>query len=267
MVDTVTIKEDLNPESPEYIAEMSAKGESAVTGIQPEATPVIEAKPEGIPDKFYNAETGVVDYTALAKSYVELEKSKGKPAEAPKTPPAEATKDEAKNVVENAGLDMSELSKQYAEDGSLSEANYEALAKAGINKATVDDYIEGVSARIELARTQAYSITEGAEGYSAMVEWAAANSTPEEIQEYNEAVNSKNPKTREAAIKGLWSTYNSESGNSSAELITNRTNAKIGDGTYGSRAEMMAEMNDPRYKTDEAYRKKVATKIGNSNIM
>jgi hypothetical protein len=271
---------ELNPvdtsESQEYLEEMAAKGSAAVNGgVEPEAPVEIPAKPEGIPDKFYNAETGVVDYTALAKSYVELEKARSKPTEAPKEEPkvdAKKTEDKpegedaATKAVTDAGLDMSALSKEYAESGELSEESYEVLAKAGISKEIVDDYIEGKQAQGEVLRAQAYSLTEGADGYKAMVEYAKANLSAEEIADYNVAVNSKDSKVREAAVKGLWTLYNSESGNASANLITKTTNSKTGDGSYQSRQEMMADMNDPKYKSDPAFRAKVETKLANSNI-
>ena len=281
MAETLEVKPVDSTESPEYIAAMAAKGSAAVNGgVEPavasEAPAEIPAKPEGIPDKFYNAETGVVDYTALAKSYVELEKSKGKPAEPPKEAPkvdAKATADKpaesedaASKAVADAGLDMSALSKEYAESGELSEESYDALAKAGISKEIVADYIEGKQAQAEVIRAQAYSVTEGAEGYKAMVEYAKANLSPEEISDYNTAVNSKDAKVREAAVKGMWSLYNSESGNASATLITNTTNSKTGDGSYQSRQEMMADMGKPEYKSDPAFRAKVASKLSNSNI-
>lgn len=277
MAETLEVKPVESVESPEYIAEMAAKGNAAVNGgVEPEAPAEIPAKPEGIPDKFYNAETGVVDYTALAKSYVELEKSKGKPAEPSKEAPKVDAKtpedkpatseDAASKAVADAGLDMSALSKEYAESGELSEGSYEALAKAGISKEIVADYIEGKQAQAEVMRSQAYSVTEGAEGYKAMVEYAKANLSAEDIADYNAAVNSKDAKVREAAVKGLWQLYNSESGNASANLITKTTNSKTGDGSYQSRQEMMADMNKPEYKSDPAFRAKVANKLANSSI-
>lgn len=268
-LENLAVQPEVTPESPEYLAEMERKGSHAVDGGEPAGDePEIAPKPEGIPDKFYNAETGVVDYTALAKSYVELEKAKGKPpTEAPKENPKDASKESAEEAVKEAGLDLSELSAQYATDGDLSEENYAKLAKAGFDKAYVDTFIEGQKAMQEVARTQAFSVTEGADGYSAMVEWAAANSTPEDIQAYNEAVNSRDSKTREAAVKGLWASYTSDSGETGANLITSKTNSKVGDGSYQSRAEMMADMKDPRYKADEAFRSKVQGKLANSNIL
>jgi hypothetical protein len=253
---------------------MAAKGESAVNGGKPVEAPVeIAPKPEGIPDKFYNAETGVVDYQALAKSYVELEKTKGKPAETPKDAPAKTTEeaattdvDTAKDAVEAAGVDVQELSKEYAEKGELTPESYAKLAKAGFGADVVDAFIAGQNAQVQLAQTQAHSITEGADGYAAMVAYAQANLTPEEISAYNKAVNSRDAATRELAVRGMWTRYSAESGNGSDKLITNKTNSKVGDSAYASRAEMMADMKDPKYKSDPAFRAKVEAKLARSDI-
>ena len=64
------VQPDVSEESEEHLAEMARIGAHAVDGGEPApAEPVeIAEKPEGIPDKFYNAETGIVDYTSLAKN-------------------------------------------------------------------------------------------------------------------------------------------------------------------------------------------------------
>lgn len=266
MAEVLNVTPEVDLQSPEYIAEMAAKGEAAVNGgVEPEAPAVIPEKPEGIPDKFYNAETGVVDYQALAKSYVELEKSKGKPADPPKVPDAPVV-DDANKAVADTGLDMSTLSKEYDTNGELSEATYAALEAKGISKDTVDSYIEGQTARVEAIRSQAYQITEGDDGYKAMIDYAKANLTPKEISAYNSAINSKDSSVRELAVRGMWSKYTSESGESNTSLVTNKTNTKGGDGGYQSRAEMMADMNDPKYKADGAFRSKVEAKLAKSTI-
>lgn len=272
MVDTVNATPEVTPESPEYIAEMAKKGSAAVNGgVEPEAPPVIAPKPEGVPDKFYNPDTGEVDYASLTKSYVELEKSKSKPAvipEPPKVEPegdAKAPEDAATKAVADAGLDMSSLNSEYQTNGELTQESYDKLAKAGITADVVDGYIEGQKARVQVMQSEAHAVTEGKDGYEAMIDWAKANATPTEIQAYNKAVNSTNPSERELAVRGMWSRYGADSGNT-GNLITNKVNTKGGDGSYESRAQMMSDMQNPKYKSDPAFRKTVEAKLANSNI-
>lgn len=274
----VNVTPELKPEDPNYLAEMAKKGEAVVNSgntDKVDVTPDVTPKPEGIPDKFYNAETGVVDYQALAKSYVELEKSKSKPpVEPPKAgedPPKNKSEDppantEADKAIEKAGLDMSALQQEYADSGEISPASYEALEKAGISKDTVDAYVAGQFALVEQVRHQAYGLTEGEDNYNDMVNWAVESLSAEEIESFNSQVNTRNQGVRETVIRGLFSRYQAENG-SGGNLVSGKAGATptIAQG-YASKAEMMVAMNDNRYRTDEAYRKAVSEKIAKTNF-
>lgn len=84
--------------TPEYVKHMAAKWDASqaarVTESKPQPAdqPAKPQKPEGIPDKFWNAEKGEVDVAGLAKSYTELEKGRGK---APQQKPVEQPDDDA----------------------------------------------------------------------------------------------------------------------------------------------------------------------------
>jgi hypothetical protein len=67
------------PGTPEYEAAMIAKFDAHVAGQDPNNAAVPNAdtkpaKPEGVPDKFWNAEKGTVDYSAWSKSTTEAER-------------------------------------------------------------------------------------------------------------------------------------------------------------------------------------------------
>lgn len=274
----------LAPDSPEYIEQMAALGTAAVNqgkthgGDEPppeepaEENKEIPPKPSFVPDKFYNKDTGEVNYEALAKSYAELEKQKSKPKadEPPADEPAKATDDkatppdDANKAVEAAGLDMSLLSQEYDELGELTDTSYEALEKVGIPKDTVNAYIAGQAALAEVARQQAFGITEGEDGYKSMVSWAKANLSSEEIDSFNGQINTVSKGIRETAIRGLWSRYTSETG-APKDLVSGKANGS-GTGGFESRSQMMEAMSDPRYRTDSAYRDSVAKKLSNSKI-
>ena len=221
----------------------------------------VPAKPEGIPDKFYDATTGKVDYDALAKSYTELEKRQsGKKEE-----PAEEEPQTADEAVEKAGLDMAKLSEEYDTNNGLTDASYEALEKAGIPKATVDQYIEGQKALVAQAQQEAYQITEGADGYKNMSDWAKSNLSAEELQSYNTQVNSANSKVRTMAIRGLWAQYSAESG-SGTNLVHGNSSVTADGSGYKSRAQMVEAMQDSKYQSDPAYRAEVEAKVARSNF-
>ena len=216
----------------------------------------VAPKPEGIPDKFYNPDTGKVDYDALAKSYTELEKKQSQPKQdQPET---------AEEAVEQAGLDLAALNKEYADNNKLADSSYAALEKAGINRATVDSYIAGQHALAQQAQASAYEITGGKDNYMAMSEYAKANLTPDALQSYNTAVNSPDKSTRDLAVRGLYAQYSAESG-SGNNLVMGKGN-KVQSSGYQSKEQMIADMKKPEYTSDPAFRAEVQAKVAASNI-
>jgi len=268
MVEEVQFKSEQPAEPEGHEAEMVKKIDDANT--MPEegmATDNVEvaAKPEDVPEKFYNPETGKVDYEAMAKSYSELEKKQSGQKEDPKEPIDEPPVTDADDAVEKAGLDMGKLTQEFDTNGQLAEDSYKALEAAGIPKATVDQYIQGQQALVAQAQTEAYSLTEGKEGYEAMSDWAKANLSAEELGNYNTQVNSMNSKIREQAIRGLHAQFSADSGDGKG-LVHGGGSQSSNTGGYGSRAQMVAAMQDSKYQSDPAYRAEVENKIARSSF-
>ena len=70
-----------------------------------------------------------------------------------------------------------------------------------------------------------------------------------------------------SAIQGLAARY--EVANQSSQPTSNMIKADAisqSSGGYESQAQMLADMNDPRYTNDEAYRAKVYAKVNKSNF-
>ena len=264
MVEEVQFKSEQPAEPEGHEAEMIKKIDDANTMPEEGITENVEvaAKPEGIPDKFYDAETGKVDYDAMAKSYTELEKKQsGKPEV---EPPVEEPKT-ADEAVEKAGLDMGKLTEEYDTNEGLTDDSYAALEAAGIPKATVDQYIEGQKALVAQAQSEAYSLTDGKEGYEAMSGWAKANLSAEELSNYNTQVNSPNSKVREMAIRGLHAQFSADSGD--GKPLVHGNNSVTADGSgFKSRAQMIEAMQDSKYQSDPAYRAEVEAKLARSSF-
>ena len=245
MVETVEIKQD------------------DTTSEKPVENNVAQSKPEGLPEKFNSVED-------LAKSYQELEKKLGDNTkeEAPKVDaPKEETKNDleiAEKAVESAGLNMENLSSEYAEKGELDAKSYEALEKAGIPKDYVDQFIEGQKAVAEQQATSIKDIVGGAESYAEMSNWAADNMTDAEKSAYNTAVNSKNLETAKLAVIGLKAKYEAVNG-SDPKLVEGKASATGTDG-YKSWAEVTTAMSDDRYQKDPAYQNMVKDKLSKSEI-
>lgn len=282
------------PGTPEYDAAMVAKFEK-VTGAKPDTLPAPPApsKPAEVPDKFWNAEKGTVDYAAWAKSTAELEAKFTKERQQPQPPaPPNPPKDEAKAALEakvtalkadaNAKpedvaaaekaladyvppaapkVDIKAYAKELTETGQLSEESYNALEKSGYDREFVDQYIAGQKAIAEQRAATGYQLVGGKEQFTAMTAWAAANLSHEEKVAFNDAVVGTDAQMRQA-IESLKSRY--QQANGSPPKLLGGSPPATGENGFKSKAEMTAAMRDPRYAKDPAYRQSVERKVAAS---
>ena len=184
--------------------------------------------------------------------------------EAPKTDAPKNDLDIAEKAVESAGLNMENLSSEYAEKGELDAKSYEALEKAGIPKEYVNQFIEGQKAVADQQTTSIKDIVGGADAYTEMSEWAAENMSEQEKTAYNTAVNSKDIETAKLAVVGLKAKFENANGNEPS-LVEGKATI-TGQGGYKSWAEVTAAMGDDRYQKDPAYQNMVQEKLSKSEL-
>jgi len=252
MVETITVNKEEETTSEKPVAEQST-----------------QSKPEGLPEKFNSVED-------LAKSYSELEKKLGEQTPKEVDPVSQATLKEeapkeqkgeldiAEKAVASAGLNMENLSNEYAEKGELDAKSYEALEKAGIPKDYVDQFIEGQKAIGEKQTNTVKALVGGNEAYSEMADWAADNLTDAEKTAYNTAVNSKDLETAKLAVVGLKAKF--EKANGSEPTLLDGKIASSGEAGYKSWAEVTRAMSDDRYQKDPAYQAAVKEKLSKSEL-
>ncbi|NVH64717.1 hypothetical protein HQ621_27790, partial [Pseudomonas simiae] len=172
--------------------------------------------------------------------------------------------DIAEKAVASAGLNMENLSNEYAEKGELDAKSYEALEKAGIPKDYVDQFIEGQKAIGEKQTNTVKALVGGNEAYSEMADWAADNLTDAEKTAYNTAVNSKDLETAKLAVVGLKAKF--EKANGSEPTLLEGQTAPSGEAGYKSWAEVTRAMSDDRYQKDPAYQAAVKEKLSKSEL-
>jgi len=275
MVDKVIIDSPDTAQTPPegHDAAMAALVDNAG---DPDAAP--PAAPEEAP-KFAGKYGSVEE---LEKGYAELQKKLGNQDKADEpstdTPPDEADKsakiekpdaenpdvDAAKEAVEAAGLDFDSYSNEFAEKGELSEGTYEALEKAGIPKDMVDQFIAGQQAVGAQVYNSMMETAGGEEAYQGMLSWAAENFAEGEIDAFNATIDAGDLNSSRLAIAGLKARYDASEGNE--PTLTGGNNTSTDGAVYESWAQVTADMSDPRYKNDSAYRNKVSMKLGRSNI-
>jgi hypothetical protein len=235
----------------------------------PAAAPILpsDAPPAGEPTLFAGKYKTVEE---LESGYKNLESKLGAPkpaAAAPAAAPAAAAPKgvvppiaNAEAAVASAGLNFEELNTEYAESGTITDASYEKLAKVGISKDIVDAYIAGQVALTEKTQTDIYSTIGGEENYTTMLEWAAQNLEPADKLAFNSAITGTVAQAK-LAVAGLYSQFTASEG-VPPSLV--KGTGSSGGGGYESMAQFIADIQDPRYSKDPAYRAAVAEKRSRS---
>lgn len=229
---------------------------AALNGQKPDATSTVPTRPDSIPEKFWNAEKGELNTEALLKSYTELEKTRT----APKKDDAPAMTPEQQAAAASK-VDMDALTKEMAANGELSEQTYTKLESLGFDKTFVDGVISTLKSDAERTVESIKSSVGGSDTYDAMVKWASDNLSDSERDAFNESLKGSADQIK-LAVQGLHSRFKS----ANPQLLSGGSGTDAGVGVYASRAEWLADVNSPGYKSSEAYRKNVARKALRSNL-
>ena len=220
------------------------------------------ARPDNVPEKFWDAEKGEVNTAALLKSQQDLEAKflgnddKGDDVDA---------KDEADpkdDATPAQAVAIEDAEVEWAENGELSIDTYKALEDAGYSPELVDRYIAGQEAMANAVTSKAHALTDGAENYGKMAEWAEENLTDDEIASFDLQVT--NPETMEYAIQQMFAKYQAEA-DVEPTLIGGDTNVVTTGDYFKNSAEMVKAINSPEYKSDVNVQREVEQKIANSD--
>ena len=250
--------------------------------------PDAPVRPEHVPEKFWDAKTGLVNFEAWNSAHTALETKFHQPdpdkiddpvtdkvakVDADGNPVLDA---EGKPVMEDPPAPaeppkhISDAQAEYAKDGKLSDGTYATLAAQGLDKPTVDAYIAGQQASADAQDKMAYDAVDGEENFNAMVKWASEKATPAELEAYNMQVVSDNPEVVTTAIKGMFKRFQAE-----GEYEGVRVSGDAAPSTanrYNSKQEYDAAMREPSptmhgktlYEVDAAYRTAVSKKMAAS---
>ncbi|HWL80100.1 MAG TPA: hypothetical protein VNR89_04045 [Roseomonas sp.] len=229
-------------------------------------------RPGWLPEKFKSPED-------LARAYSELEKKLSGAPKAPEAPqqqtapepipphlpdPSNLREEDANFILSQRGVSADEVAEEYLSKGKLSAETYEKLAKAGLPKGFVDGWIEGREAAAEKVKTRLFQEVGGEEVFTKVRDWALSNLSERELRAYNAAVNQGDVEVMALAVRGLHSRYIATVGNRPT-LIGGGT-APSADG-FGSQAEVVKAMSDPRYRNDPQYRAEVERKLAAKPVL
>lgn len=219
----------------------------------------------------------------LEKAYKELEAKLGapkvaeptkEPAKSPDSPPKDGDKSapvkgegEAKEALQEVGLNLDTFSQEFTQKGELSEDSYKTLESKGIPKSVVDSYIAGQKAQAAMAEQQLMTESgfKSPDNFGEAVEWAKTNWEAKDLDSYNKAIGTNNPDAVKLALVNLRNAYEGSMGNEPT-LVQAESKPSGEASVYKSRQEMAEDMKSKKYKNDPAFRAMVASKLAQSNI-
>jgi len=229
----------------------------------------LQAEQEGLlAGKYKSAEE-------LEKAYVELQKKLGENKEEEQAS-AEEKAEEKPQLSEGANLITSASEEYFANGNKLSPetmAKFSSLSSQDLIKA----YME-VSQNPEFQQQQAAppaditasQINEiknsagGEKAYANIVNWAKTNLPQDQINAFDEVVNTGSVQAIQLAVSGLKSQYDNANG-VEGRMVTGKTAPNNGD-VFRSQAELVRAMSDARYDNDPAYRQDVIEKLDRSDL-
>ena len=239
-----------------YLELQKKQGEQSNLGkLDQETTEkVTQEEPQFTQEDFY-AEDGSVNYETATEVYG----------------------DQVTKQFKDNGIDPFKMNEYFVENnGTLTDEMYTDLNKAGFNKAMVDSYLEGVRNQVGFETTQTksapmlsdtevaevHSIAGGKQGYEQLMAWAGDNISDADAKNFDEVVETGNKAAVTFAVKALFGQYEDAVGRDSNLVTGKATPADV----YRNMAQVVSDMNDPRYDRDEAFRDDVQEKLARSNL-
>jgi len=205
----------------------------------------------------------------LEQAYIELQKKLGSGEQESEPEQETESTEEADETITM----FNSIDDELAQGGEISE---ESMAKltAMDSKDLVDAYLRYQNTLEDVPVQQSrelndqevsaiYNSVGGEQQYQQMTAWAAENLDADTVQAFDNVIESGNVAAINLALRGLQSQYNDNVGYENNMIQGKPAQASNG---YRSQAEVVRDMNDPRYDRDPAYRQEVMDKLANSNL-
>lgn len=226
------------------------------------------ARPDNIPEKFWDAEKGEVNVEALLKSQQDAEAALRAKQKDPESTDTKSEDTEEKPAEDEKSYDkaVANASAEFAEKGELSEDTFKSLEAVGVSKDMVNDYIEGQKAIVSNLQSAAFGEFDGSqEKYDAARDWAVENLNESELEALDVQITSRNPGIVKAGAAALAAKYAANADITPDTTLNGGGNGANAGSHFKSGTEMRTAMSDPRYKTDPAFRAEVSAKIANAD--
>ena len=210
----------------------------------------------------------------LEKAYMELQSKLGE-QEKGETEVAKKEPEDKPTLSEGATLITSATDEYYANGNKLtpetlqkfSSMSSQDLINAYMEVQQLPEYQQAQQTPVEITDSQVNQIKNAAGGeaaYSNIINWAKSNLEAEQINAFDDVVNTGSVQAINLAVAGLKAQYDNANG-VEGRMVTGKAPTNSGD-VFRSQQELVAAMNDPRYDRDPAYRQDVVEKLDRSNL-
>lgn len=250
MVEQVVIDTSAETEGPSLEEQAAAMDHEFID--EGEEQEYSEERPEWLPEKFSSPED-------MAQAYAELEQRMSRES-------IEEYENDTREELESIGVDYDALSQEFWENGDLTPDSYDLLEQAGIPRHIVDSYIDSQLGALEQQRSSIMNEVGGPEGYQELTQWAADNLDDSEIDYFNSVVDTNDFQAIQMQIRAIAARRDAAEG---IEPTRNLSGSLRGGGgtAYESVQQLMADMQNPAYENDPAFRAQVESKLARSNIL
>ena len=230
---------------------------------------LVEQQEQLLAGKYKNAED-------LESAYIELQKKLGSNDDEE----GEEGEDEGEGVDEEVSDEAPAISliqeastEYYANDGELSPETIQKFSSMS-SQDLVNAYIEiqrnNPDAQVQTAELSDANINDvqnsvgGEQAYDQLTNWAAQNLPDQEIDAFDNLIDSGNVAAIKMGLTALQSKYNEANGYE-GRMLQGKKPSTSGQ-VFRSQAELIQAMSDPRYETDPAYRNDLLEKLDNSDL-
>ena len=210
----------------------------------------------------------------LEKAYIELQKKLGEDKPEDTEASTEEKSEEKPELSDHASLITSASEEYYANGNKLSDetmAKFSSLSTQDLIKAYMEvqknQPEQAAAPEAEISQDQINQIKNSAGGeqqYANIVNWAKSNINKDQLDAFNNVVNSGNVPAIRLAVSGLKAEYDAANG-VEGKMVTGKTAPNNGD-VFRSQAELVRAMSDARYDNDPAYRQDVIEKLDRSDL-
>lgn len=193
----------------------------------------------------------------LEQGYLELQSKLGNPSSTPEpTPPQEETG--PPSVADK----LAQAYESYNSDKKFDVKEFEDVSKEELLTALFENSSQDTTALNDNQVGEIQNRVGGEEQYAAMMKWAVDTLPTADVEAFDKIIDSGDMTSIAMAVDAVAKRFADANGQEGS-MLTGRTAPDAPRG-YRSQAELLADMNDPRYDTDPAYRNDVLMKLENS---